>query len=511
MISIGFIVNIVIRLSIFYFLGEVILWPDDPRFAGKAIPLRNLVIVLSLSLLMPFFYFLKKRWKKYPFWFDNIYLSIFWLDMAGNSLDLYDSYFYFDLVAHFHGTGAIAAVFLGAFGMRWLWAMVLANSIHLGLEVQEYLTDVFFGTHNVRGMFDSVNDVLAGILGTAFYVGLLILWQKNWRRRLLEITVIILITFSLLVMFFHRAVASHVMTLLFLSEQFPQVPLKPLGFFTSPPSYRTFKLESKNGQVVADLFLPVNERGLAKNRPRPAVILAMGVKTSEKDKPIIINLAKSFSRLGYVVLWPRREELEQGKSLPEEPETFITAFQYLKEQKGADEKRISLVGFSVGSSIAMVASANAEINEEIRAIVFFGGYYDIFSYLESLNNKTVLLNGQNMPWQPAEGAVNHFKEILETEAGLAEEDRVKKLRSLSPKEAVSQFKAAVFILHDKGDSYVPYSEAIKLKEVLPKEQVKTFSLVNLFEHVQPRSDFSPEIIGEFFQVYGFVYSVFNYL
>ncbi len=487
------------------------LWSDDLRFAGKAIPLRNLIIVLSLSLLIPFFYWFKNRWKKYPFWFDSLYLSIFWLDMAGNSLDLYDSYFYFDLFAHFHGTGAIAAVFLGAFGMRWLWAMVLANTIHLGLEVQEYLTDVFFGTHNVRGMFDSINDVLAGILGTAFYVGLLILWRKNWHRKLLKITVIILITFSLLVMFFHRAVASHVTTLLLLSEQFSQVPLKPLGLFTSSPSHQSIKLKSKNGQVVADLFLPANERGLVKKRSPSAVILAMGVKTSEKDKPIIINFAKSLVRLGYVVLWPRREELDQGKSLPEEPETFITAFQYLKEQEGVDKKRISLVGFSVGSSIAMVASANTEINEQVRAIVFFGGYYDIFSYLKSLDNKTVLLNGQNMPWQPAEGAVNHFKEILQTQAGLTEEAKAQKLHSLSPKEAIPQLKAAVFILHDKADTYVSYNEAIKLKEVLPKEQLKTFSLVNLFEHVQPKSGFSLEIIGEFFQLYGFIYSVFSYL
>lgn len=178
----GLLLNITIRLSIFYFLGEVLLFPDDPRFAGKAIPIRNFIIVMTLSLLFPVFYFIKKRWKHYPFWLDNIYLSIFWLDMAGNSFNLYDSYFYFDLIPHFHGTGAIAAVLVGAFGMSFWGGVGLANIIHMLLEAQEYYTDVFLKTHNVRGTFDVVNDLVVGLLGTLLYVviyKLLIKWRKS--------------------------------------------------------------------------------------------------------------------------------------------------------------------------------------------------------------------------------------------------------------------------------------------------------------------------------------------
>lgn len=165
----GLIINILIRLSILYFLGEVLLFPDDPRFAGKAIPIRNLIIVISLSLLFPILYFWKKKWGKYPFWWDNLYLSIFFLDMAGNSFNLYDSYFYFDLIPHFHSTAALAAVLLGAFSFSFWGGVGLANIIHMLLEAQEYYTDVFLGTHNVRGTFDVVNDLLVGILGTIIY------------------------------------------------------------------------------------------------------------------------------------------------------------------------------------------------------------------------------------------------------------------------------------------------------------------------------------------------------
>ncbi|MBI3290225.1 hypothetical protein HYZ78_02425 [Candidatus Microgenomates bacterium] len=177
----GILLNILIRLSIIYFLGEVLLFPEDPRFEGKAIPIRNLLIVVTLSLLLPALHFLKKKWKHYPVWLDNLYLSIFWLDMAGNSFNLYDTIFFFDLIPHFHGTGAIAAVLMGAFGLSFLAAVGTANIIHMVLEAQEYYTDVFFGTHNVRGLYDTVNDLVVGLVGAIIYCGLLIFWQK-WAK-----------------------------------------------------------------------------------------------------------------------------------------------------------------------------------------------------------------------------------------------------------------------------------------------------------------------------------------
>ncbi len=165
----GLGLGVALRLSILYFLAEVLLHPDDPRFAGKAIPIRNLVVVLTFSALVPvLFLVMPQRWRRYPAWLDDLYLSIFWLDMAGNSFDLYDRYSLFDLIPHFHGTGALAVTLRGV-GLSHLGAFGTANLIHMVLEAQEYYTDVFFGTHNVRGVSDTINDVLAGVGGTAVY------------------------------------------------------------------------------------------------------------------------------------------------------------------------------------------------------------------------------------------------------------------------------------------------------------------------------------------------------
>ena len=173
----GSVVNALLRASIAAFLADTLRRPHDPRYEGKAIPVRNLLIVGSLGLTFPLFHLWRRRRdrqnkrppRSYPVWTDNLYLSIFWLDMAGNFFDLYDRYPNFDLIPHCHGSGALAAALLNGFDMPLAPAIGVANGIHGLLEAQEYLTDVFFGTHNVRGAWDSAGDLAAGVIGTITY------------------------------------------------------------------------------------------------------------------------------------------------------------------------------------------------------------------------------------------------------------------------------------------------------------------------------------------------------
>jgi hypothetical protein len=164
--------NLLLRASIAAFLADVLRRPHDPRYAGKAIPVRNLLVVGSLAHLFPLLALRRRTWRDYPVWTDNLYLSIFWLDMAGNAFNLYDRYTHFDLIPHFHGSGAFATVIQRMFGWPALGTLAAANGIHALLEAQELATDVFCGTHNVRGWWDSAGDLASGLLGTVVYVGI---------------------------------------------------------------------------------------------------------------------------------------------------------------------------------------------------------------------------------------------------------------------------------------------------------------------------------------------------
>lgn len=337
----------------------------------------------------------------------------------------------------------------------------------------------------------------------------------NRRQFLLFLLLVILVIFII----FQRQLITHLKIALFITEQFPQIPLKPLGLLTSNPEHKKVELETNNGKVVADLYMSQDKAA--------ALILAMGVKTSEDDKPILLHFADTMARLGYVTFWPRLKTLDKGESLPEEPETFIESFKYLKSLKEVDPKRISFAGFSVGSSTAFVAATDPQIKDLVHGLVFFGGYFDVFDYLESLASQSMVSFDRRVLWIPHKDAINHAKSLLEKrealgvrtifeaqnladiQTRLAETSarEIDGLKKYSPKEKLTDFKTKVFILHDKSDNFVPYVESIKLNQAV-KKQVGDFVITNLFEHVQPNR---PINIEELVKLYGFLYKTLSFL
>lgn len=319
-----------------------------------------------------------------------------------------------------------------------------------------------------------------------------------------------------LVLIFFQPIAVATKVLLLISEQFPQIPLKPLRLLTNQPKHEQIKFG--NG-VVADLYIPTKILRLPSvtQDKAAALILAMGVRTNEKDKPILLGFANTLTRLGYVVVWPRLDDLDMDRVKYERPETFLSGFQYLQQRPDVDKNRISFVGFSVGSSIAMIAAENPSINHRVHGLIFFGGYYNILDYLKALATKSVVVDGQDLSWNPAQGAVNHAKEILKKEGLKLEQFKnieeipgfqKNPLLRFSPDQRIENYKAPIFILHEKADDYVPYVESIKLKQALGVKVPVTFHLANLFEHVQPKKGISLAQIREFAALYSFLYKVF---
>lgn len=178
--------NLGLRVLMVAFAAEAIIWSDDPRFAGKGIGIRNAIVVGSYSLVLPAVHSWRRPWSSYPWWTDVLWLSVPLFDMVGNSLNLYDTYRYFDLGPHTHGPGAITVVLMEAARLPFLAAVGVVQVGHVLLEVQEYYTDVFLGTHNITDAADPVNDMLVGVLGSVGY-GLVYqrlrrgTWWRGWR------------------------------------------------------------------------------------------------------------------------------------------------------------------------------------------------------------------------------------------------------------------------------------------------------------------------------------------
>ncbi len=178
--AVGWLANALLRVSVVGVLMEALSRPDDPRFAGKAIGKRGMVMI-PLSMVVPLAHAARRRSgdeRSYPLWTDNLWLSIFALDLAGNHFDWYERHRHFDAIPHAHGTGAATVVAAELMGLPALAGVGLAQLGHILLEAQEYYSDVWFGLRNVRGTWDTVNDLLAGAAGSAGYAAAL-----GWARR----------------------------------------------------------------------------------------------------------------------------------------------------------------------------------------------------------------------------------------------------------------------------------------------------------------------------------------
>jgi hypothetical protein len=171
----GLVVNVVIRVLMVLFGLEVLLNLEDPRFVDKGLGVRTVAIIVVASLLIPAWVLWRRRGIPYPGWYDSLYLSTFLLDQAGNSFDLYETYYYFDLIPHSLNPGAYIVVLAWLARISITCAFGLVTVGHVLFEIQEAYGDVIFGTRNVGGVMDTVNDLLAGLIGAAVY-GLLYWW-----------------------------------------------------------------------------------------------------------------------------------------------------------------------------------------------------------------------------------------------------------------------------------------------------------------------------------------------
>lgn len=329
----------------------------------------------------------------------------------------------------------------------------------------------------------------------------------------MEKTPLIIIVFIILaVIIFWKPIRTNIKALFLITQEFPQITIKPLHLITPIPKKVYIEFGEKD-KIKGDLAIP-------KTRGRyPALILAMGVRTREQDKPVILSFADTLARLGYVAMWPRSEAIDREEIRFEDPNVFIESFNYVKGRSDVNPNRISFVGFSVGSSLAMVAAQDQAINNNVHGFVFFGGYYNLVDYLKALATSKVTIDDQEVAWQPASDALQHAEQVLQSEGITLEtfknevpKNTERKLGRLSPNTNISQFKSRPFILHDENDSYVPRVESQKLKDAICNRIDCTYHLSNVLEHAKAGGEgITRETITEFWRLYVFLYKTLNYL
>jgi hypothetical protein len=329
-----------------------------------------------------------------------------------------------------------------------------------------------------------------------------------------------------------------VRTLLFLPEMFPNTPLRPITLVSTPPVCEAITLAYADTTAVGDLCYPPGDGRYG------AIVLSLGVHPLERDDPFLVRLHDGLARTQLAVLRLQSPDLSAGRIVPREADLLVAAFQTLQAHPRVDATRIGLAGFSVGGALSTVAAADPRIRDDVRLVYSFGAYSDAFDVLRAITSGQIHPDGGNRAWTPHHWTVHVFAEqiiaalpddeerayltaalaaadaardgqpavppdppgslsplgqmlyTLAVEGGRVDADALlaaipplaqATFIQVSPSAHVAGLRAPLYLMHDVGDTLIPYTEARELLASLPPGVPRDYGEFHMFEHVYPRA------------------------
>lgn len=197
---------------------------------------------------------------------------------------------------------------------------------------------------------------------------------------------------------------------------------------------------SYDGELVEGyLFKPKG------NGSFPAVVLVHGGRSSRRSTIWMAkNIGNMFVERGYVTLTVNYRDGPIGL---QDVEDTIAAIEFLKTLNFIDPQRIGFYDGSHGGYIALMC----EWKTDVKAAVEAAGFCDLREMMEKL-----LLDEKKRRW--AESMMEFFGGTVDKVSDVYLE--------YSPCAHVTEFKAAVFIIHGRMDNTLPIEQAYKLSRLL---------------------------------------------
>ena len=276
-----------------------------------------------------------------------------------------------------------------------------------------------------------------------------------------------------------------------------RLPDRPITWFTGDPSTQRFEY-AEGGHGV--LTLPAGDDAV------PGLIVALGADPADADDDRVVRFTEGLARIGFAVLLTQSDELDDAVVLPLEIERLTAAFEALAAHPRVRADRVGYVGLSAGGSLTIVAASQPEVADDVRFVVAIGPYFDAASLAASVLSERYRTPEGVEAWDPAgiseravrgtllaslaEGELAAFeaggRPTLEAAeaflAGLGAAPRAN-LEGVSPRHHIDGLRAPLYLLHDRTDAFVPWTESEALAAA---SEPAIYHRLDLFEHVDPR-------------------------
>jgi hypothetical protein len=313
--------------------------------------------------------------------------------------------------------------------------------------------------------------------------------------------------------------------------------LAPVVASGEPIRHVSLTISSQGGRVHLDVWEPTTPPPLIPGT-RQGVLIIPGVGDN-RAVPQLVNLTESMARTGLVVMTMTTNSLIDFVLSPADADATVEAFKTLLHWPGVGSTRVGIFGLSAGNGPASLAAADPRIRSQVAFLISFGGFFNGRDLLADIGRRALLVNGQQEPWQPnqvplhvlantiagtlspSEGgeleavfATNHPTPLttdqvaqLSPPAAAAyhllagdQRDQAQRnldalspamrqlLQELSPSSVVGQIGAPIYLLHDRFDGHVPFTESVNFAATLARlnhrHDLVEFSI---FQHTQVNS------------------------
>ena len=311
----------------------------------------------------------------------------------------------------------------------------------------------------------------------------------------------------------------------------------PLNLLGEPIRHTQSTIQSSNGPVYLDIYAPTTPVPFVSGI-REGVVVIPGVGDERKEQQLI-NFSQALAQVGIVVMNITTPTLIQYDLSPKDSDAVVQAFKTLARLPGLSANHIGIIGFSGGGALASLAAADPRIRASVASLTLFGSYYNAFSLLQSFGRRSLTANGHSQPWQPQAVSIQVMTNILadqlppdesalltssldpggsplssseqqqlspagqaayhllqgdepdKTDANIAElTPQINTLlQQLSPSSVIKQISAPIYLLHDRNDQYVPFTQSRDFAQALTNaHRTHDFAEFGIFQHVEIRPD-----------------------
>ncbi len=305
-------------------------------------------------------------------------------------------------------------------------------------------------------------------------------------------------------------------------------------------------IPSSSGTVYLDIYEPTTPPPLIPGA-REGVVVIPGVG-DERTVDQLVNFSQGLARAGLVVMDMTTPTLLNYDLSYQDSDAVVQAFKALASWPGVGARRVGIIGFSAGNALAAFAAADPRVRDNVAFVLSFGGYFNTTTLLRDFGRRALDVNGQSQPWHPQYVPVEVLANVIAPLLPSYEATRMINalspagtpltadelaqfspdtvaiyhllngdepnqadaniaalsapihalLDQLSPSRVVGQIRAPIYLLHDRSDEYVPFTQSIDFDTALNQlHHTHDFALFGIFQHVEVKSNIDPgQLLGD---------------